>query len=158
MHSSLKRKFADLDLAHGVTDWKIRLSVAVAFAFHKKIVWWHGNRCVTCHTERSVCYQDEAQDSSFWFSPNNIAPRFSHFRFRQENEFDFGMAFRCLLEVPKRSTSLSESGLTNSNCLARAPRDSAAVGGLPRLKLLTIDFIAICRLVGPFPWHAPMAL
>ena len=108
MHSSLKRKFADLDLAHGVTDWKIRLSVAVAFAFHKKIVWWHGNRCVTCHTERSVCYQDEAQDSSFWFSPNNIAPRFSHFRSRQENEFDFGMAFRCLLEVPKRSASLSE--------------------------------------------------
>ena len=67
MHSALKRKFADLVLAQGVTDLKIRLFVAVAFAFHKKIVWWHGNRCVNCHTEWSVCYQEKEQDSFFGF-------------------------------------------------------------------------------------------
>ena len=70
--------------------------------------------------------------------------------------------------MPLSNTRLHRAALNDafvcSSSLARAPRDIVFVGiqlrsgGLPRLKLLTIDFIAICRLVGPFPWHAPMAL
>ena len=75
-----------------------------------------------------MCYQDEAQDSSLWFSPNNIAPRFSHFRSRQENEFDFAMAFRCLLDDPERSASLSEFVSLLAGCDATDKGDATDEG------------------------------
>ena len=75
-------------------------------------------------SERSVCYQEETHDSPSWLVyvatgrfpfvkaatviPKNIAVWFSHFRFRQENEIDFAMAFCCLLEDPESRSSLKE--------------------------------------------------
>ena len=77
-------------------------------------------------SQRSVCYSDKVPDSnsSSWLVyvktarfphvtgltvlTTNIAAWFSHFRFRQENEFDYAMAVRSLLFDPHRSAALSE--------------------------------------------------
>ena len=40
--------------------------------------------------------------------PTNIAAWFSHFRWPQEDEFDFAVVFRSLLFDPRRIESLSE--------------------------------------------------
>ena len=89
-------------------------------------------------SEWSVCYYFEQRDSCSWLVytktarfpnlkgltvlPANIAAWFAHFRFRQEEKFDFGMAFRCLLNDPLRHTSLTEfvSVVAESDATAEA--------------------------------------
>ena len=111
-------------------------------------------------SEWSVCYYDEERDSSSWLVytktarfpnikgltvlPANIAAWFAHFRFRQEKDFDFAMAFRCLLNDPQRCTTLSEFVSVLAKCDATAEavtqlmpdqlsREEAEAEGAPRV-------------------------